>query len=293
MQNYLTVMHQILTRGRRKPDRTGTGTLSLFSPPELHFDLSKGFPIVTTKKVNWMSVVRELQWMLRGQTNVKDLHPVKIWDPWADSNGDLGPTYGKQWRAWSRPAISSAALDEHADTSREIFWQRIDQMTQLVSSLIHNPASRRMVVTNWNVGQLDRMLLPPCHILFQANVNFDDNDDPIDVDVKMYQRSADWFLGVPFNISQYALLTHILAACANLKPGRLIMTFGDAHLYLNHIEQAKLQLSRHPHDINVELKLPDTYDDEPSIDFYANANPQAFKLKGYSSHPAIKAEIAV
>ena len=264
MQQYLDLLRHVRTEGARKDDRTGTGTLSVFGY-QMRFDLQKSFPAVTTKKVHFRSVIHELLWFLKGDTNTAYLneHGVSIWDDWADANGNLGPIYGAQWRSW--PAQDGSA---------------IDQLANIVEELKHNPSSRRLVVSAWNVGQLDEMALMPCHCLFQFYVA---NNR---LSCQMYQRSADVFLGVPFNISSYALLTCMIAQVAGLEPGEFIHTFGDAHLYLNHLEQADRQLMREPHPqptlwLNPACKSLDdfTFDD--------------IEVHDYQSHAGIKAPIAV
>jgi thymidylate synthase len=264
MKPYLDLMRRILEKGARKSDRTGTGTLSLFGE-QLRFDLSQGFPLVTTKRVHLRSVVYELLWFLRGDTNVAWLRDqgVTIWDEWADERGELGPVYGKQWRAWLAPDGRS-----------------IDQMRMALEQLRGNPDSRRIIVSAWNVGELEQMSLMPCHAFFQFYVA---NGR---LSCQLYQRSADVFLGVPFNIASYALLTHMFAQQCDLEPGELIWTGGDCHLYVNHLEQTKLQLSRAPFppprlDIR---RRPATLFDYTFEDF---------AFVGYQHHPAIAAPVAV
>src|SRR3982075_2603606 len=224
MRQYHELMERILADGVEKRDRTGTGTLSVFGH-QMRFDLGEGFPLVTTKKLHVKSIIHELLWFLAGDTNIKYLqqHGVKIWDEWADENGDLGPVYGRQWRSW--PAPDGAA---------------IDQIANLVAAIRRNPDSRRLIVTAWNPAEVDAMALPPCHCLFQFFVAEGR------LSCQLYQRSADVFLGAPFNIASYALLTHLLAQATGLQPGEFVHTLGDAHLYLNHLEQAQLQLARAP-----------------------------------------------
>jgi thymidylate synthase len=264
MKQYLDLMRQIREHGARKEDRTGTGTLSVFGP-QLRFDLRAGFPLVTTKKIHLRSVVYELLWFLRGDTNVAWLreHGVTIWDEWADEDGELGPVYGKQWRAWLAPD-----------------GRTIDQIAQAVDQLRRKPDSRRIMVSAWNVGELDRMKLMPCHALFQFYVAGGR------LSCQLYQRSADVFLGVPFNIASYALLTHMLAQQCDLEPGEFIWTGGDTHLYLNHLDQADLQLTRTP------LPLPRLVIKRrpPSIFEYAYED---FEFVNYQHHAAIKAPVAV
>ena len=264
MQQYLDFLSHILDQGKKKEDRTGTGTISVFGH-QMRFDLSEGFPLVTTKKVYWPGVVHELLWFLSGDTNISYLqqNKVRIWNEWADENGDLGPVYGKQWRKWE------------ANDGRVI-----DQIDNAIKLIKHNPDSRRIIVSAWNVGELDEMALMPCHAFFQFYVN----DGKLSC--QLYQRSADAFLGVPFNISSYSLLTFMIAQICNLSPGEFIWTGGDCHLYLNHIEQAKLQISRAP------LELPSLVLDTEvkEIDEFSYENIQ---LIGYEYHERINAEISV
>jgi thymidylate synthase len=264
MKQYLDLMRQIRQHGARKEDRTGTGTLSVFAP-QLRFDLLEGFPLVTTKNIHIKSVVYELLWFLRGETNVEWLreHGVTIWDEWADERGELGPVYGKQWRSWLAPD-----------------GRTIDQIAQAVEQLRRNPDSRRIMVSAWNVGELDRMKLMPCHALFQ----FYAADGRLSC--QLYQRSADVFLGVPFNIASYALLTHMFAQQCDLEPGELIWTGGDTHLYVNHLGQADLQLTRAP------LPLPrlQIRRRPPTIFDYQYED---FEFVNYQHHAAIKAPVAV
>ncbi len=257
-------MRHVREHGTRKMDRTGTGTLSVFGH-QLRFDLADGFPLVTTKRVHIKSIVLELLWFLRGETNVAWLRErgVTIWDEWADAQGELGPVYGKQWRSWPTPDGGS-----------------IDQVTRVVEQLRRDPDSRRIIVSAWNVGELDRMALAPCHAFFQFYVA----DGRLSC--QLYQRSADIFLGVPFNIASYALLTHMLAQQCDLLPGEFIWTGGDCHLYLNHLEQAELQLSREPLPLprlNIRRRPPSIFDYEFDD----------FEIVGYQYHAAIKAPVAV
>jgi thymidylate synthase len=264
MQQYLDLMRRVRTQGVPKTDRTGTGTLSVFGH-QMRFDLAEGFPLVTTKKLHLKSIVHELIWFLAGDTNTRYLkaHGVSIWDDWADENGDLGPVYGRQWRSWATP-------DGRA----------IDQIQEVVETLKTNPDSRRMVVTAWNPADIPDMALAPCHCLFQFYVA----DGRLSC--QLYQRSADVFLGVPFNIASYALLTLMLAQVTGLKPGEFVHTFGDAHLYLNHLEQADLQLSRTPRALpRMEI--------DPSVRSIFQFKYEHFALTGYDPHPHIKAEVAV
>jgi thymidylate synthase len=264
MKAYLELMRRIRDSGARKADRTGTGTLSLFGQ-QMRFDLAVGFPLVTTKKIHLRSVIGELLWFLRGETNVAWLREqgVSIWDEWADENGELGPVYGKQWRSWPTPNGGS-----------------IDQISQVVEQLRNNPDSRRILVSAWNVGELDQMALMPCHAFFQFYVA------DRRLSCQLYQRSADMFLGVPFNIASYALLTHMLAQQCDLGVGEFVWTGGDCHLYLNHLEQADLQLQREP------LPLPQLrFRRRPASIF--DYQYEDFEIVNYQFHPAIKAPVAV
>jgi len=264
MKQYLDLMRHVRDHGIRKEDRTGTGTLSVFGY-QMRFDLAEGFPLVTTKKVHLRSILHELLWFLQGDTNIRYLHEnqVTIWDEWADANGDLGPVYGHQWRAW-------AAVDGGS----------IDQISQVVEQIRNNPDSRRIIVSAWNVGEIERMALPPCHAFFQFYVA----DGRLSC--QLYQRSADIFLGVPFNIASYALLTLMMAQVTGLEPGDFVHTFGDAHLYLNHLEQADLQLSRTPHPLP-RMQLNPAVEDLFAFRF------EDFELQGYDPHPHIKGLVAV
>jgi thymidylate synthase len=264
MRQYLEFLRHIRDRGARKGDRTGTGTLSVFGY-QMRFDLQHGFPLVTTKQLHLRSIIHELLWFLRGDTNVRYLHDhqVTIWDEWADERGDLGPVYGKQWRSWGT-----------AD------GRQIDQLARVVAEIKKNPNSRRLLVSAWNVGELDEMALLPCHALFQFYVAEGR------LSCQLYQRSADALLGVPFNIASYALLVHMAAQQCDLAPGELIWTGGDCHLYLNHLEQADLQLSRTPYPLP-ELEIRRR---PPSLFEYAFED---FEIRDYRHHAAIKAPIAV
>jgi thymidylate synthase len=264
MKPYLDMMREVREAGARKDDRTGTGTLSLFGR-QLRFDLAAGFPLVTTKKIHMRSVIYELLWFLRGETNVAWLreHGVTIWNEWADERGELGPVYGKQWRAWLAPD-----------------GRTIDQISQAVEQLRKNPDSRRIIVSAWNVGELERMALMPCHAFFQFYVA------QRRLSCQLYQRSADIFLGVPFNIASYALLVHMLAQQCDLEPGELVWTGGDCHLYLNHLSQAAVQLSREPHPLP-QLR----FRSRPSSIF--EYQYEDFEIVNYQYHPAIKAPVAV
>lgn len=264
MKQYLDLLQRILDEGAYKGDRTGTGTYSIFGH-QMRFDLSEGFPVLTTKKLHLRSIIYELLWFLKGDSNIKYLkdNGVSIWDEWADENGDLGPVYGKQWRAW-----------ETADGTV------IDQIQQVIDQIQKNPDSRRLIVSAWNVADVDKMKLPPCHVLFQFYVN---NGE---ISCQLYQRSADVFLGVPFNIASYSLLLLMVAQVCNLKPKHFVHTFGDAHLYSNHIEQAKLQLTRTPKTLPVMLLNPEV---KSIFDF----KYEDFSLQNYNPDAHIKAEVAV
>ena len=264
MQQYLTLLQHILENGTQKNDRTGTGTKSVFGY-QMRFDLNEGFPLVTTKKVHLRSIIHELLWFLKGETNVAYLkeNGVSIWDEWADENGELGPVYGKQWRSW-----------EGAD------GQVIDQVTELVAQIKKNPDSRRLIISAWNVADLPKMALMPCHTLFQFYVA----DGKLSC--QLYQRSADVFLGVPFNIASYALLTMMIAQVCDLQLGDFVHTFGDVHLYNNHFEQARLQLSRAPYPLPT-MKI------NPAVKDIFNFRYEDFELQNYVCHPGIKAPVAV
>ena len=264
MKPYLDLLEHILEHGTKREDRTGTGTLSVFGA-QMRIPLGAGFPLLTTKKLHVRSIVHELLWFLHGETNVRSLHEhgVTIWDEWADARGELGPIYGKQWRAWTGP-------------DGRVF----DQMTEALRLIREEPTSRRILVSAWNVADLSRMALPPCHVLFQFYVAEGR------LSCQLYQRSADVFLGVPFNIASYALLTHLVAEVSDLKPGDFIHTFGDVHLYLNHVEQARLQLSREPRPLP-RLRLNPAVRDLFAFTF------EDIEILDYDPHPGIKAPIAV
>ena len=264
MQNYLDLMRKIRDEGAEKRDRTGTGTLSLFGA-QLRFDLASGFPLVTTKRLHLKSIIYELLWFLKGETNIRYLndHGVRIWNEWADASGELGPVYGKQWRSW--PAGDGG---------------HVDQIAELIDGLKNNPDSRRHIVCAWNVAQIDEMALPPCHCLFQFYVA----DGALSC--QLYQRSADIFLGVPFNIASYALFTHMVAQVAGLRVGEFIHSFGDVHLYLNHLEQADAQLARTPLPLPKMVLNPDVKD----IDAFEFED---FEIQDYQFHPHIAAKVAV
>jgi thymidylate synthase len=264
MRQYLDLMQHVLSHGARKSDRTGTGTLSIFGA-QLRFDLNAGFPLLTTKKVHLKSIVHELLWFLEGETSVKYLqdHGVTIWNEWADANGELGPVYGYQWRSW--PAADG---------------RHIDQISQVLEQIRNNPDSRRMIVSAWNVADLDKMALMPCHAFFQFYVAGGK------LSCQLYQRSADIFLGVPFNIASYSLLTMMIAQVCGFDLGDFVHTFGDTHLYLNHLDQAREQLSRQPRQLPI-MRL------DPAVQDLFEFKYEDFTLEGYDPHPAIKAPIAV
>jgi thymidylate synthase len=270
MRQYLDLLQRVLHEGVPKADRTGTGTRSIFGH-QMRFNLTEGFPLVTTKKVHLKSIIYELLWFLRGETNVRYLreHGVTIWDEWADEHGELGPIYGYQWRSW--PGRNG---------------QPIDQIAQVIAQIRQHPDSRRLVVSAWNVADLEAMALPPCHLLFQFYVADDPSGGPPKLSCQLYQRSADVFLGVPFNIASYALLTMMVAQVTGLAPGDFIHTFGDAHLYHNHVEQAQLQLSREPRP------LPTMHID-PSVTSIFDFQYEHFRLENYHPHPHIPAPVAV
>jgi thymidylate synthase len=277
MQQYLDLLQHILDNGVEKSDRTGTGTLSSFGY-QMRFDLQKGFPLITTKKLHLKSIIYELLWFLKGETNIAYLkeNGVSIWNEWADENGELGPVYGKQWRSW-----------EGAD------GKVVDQISDLIKQIKINPDSRRLIVSAWNVADLPKMALMPCHVLFQFYTSpptplhgVERGDSTKRLSCQLYQRSADVFLGVPFNIASYALLTLMIAQVCALEPGEFIHTFGDVHIYSNHMEQVKLQLSRTPYPLPA-MKL------DPSIKNIFDFKFEDFTLENYQSHPAIKAPVAV
>lgn len=264
MQQYLDLMKRIQESGTKKEDRTGTGTISVFGH-QMRFDLREGFPIVTTKKLHLRSIIHELLWFIKGDTNIKYLkeNKVRIWDEWADEEGNLGPVYGAQWRAW-----------ENKD------GKKIDQLSQLIDGIKNNPDSRRHIISAWNVGEIDNMALPPCHCFVQFYVNQGK------LSCQLYQRSADVFLGVPFNIASYALMTMMVAQVTGLEAHEFVHTFGDAHLYLNHLEQAELQLQREPKKLP-QMKI------NPNVKSIFDFKFEDFELVGYESHPHIKAEVSV
>lgn len=269
MRQYLDLLRDVLANGEVRQDRTGTGTLSVFGR-QARFDLRDGFPLLTTKKLHIRSIIHELLWFLRGDTNTAYLreHGVSIWDEWADANGDLGPIYGRQWRSWPAPDGRS-----------------IDQIAELIHDLTGSPHSRRHLVVAWNPGEIDEMALPPCHCLFQFFVHDPDSATP-GLSCQLYQRSADLFLGVPFNIASYSLLTMMIARVCGYQPREFIHTFGDLHLYQNHLPQAKLQLTREP----APLPVMHITREVPSIDDF---RCEDFQLDGYAPHPHIKAEVSV
>lgn len=264
MKQYLELCEHILKNGVKKADRTGTGTISIFGY-QMRFDLRAGFPLLTTKKLHLKSIIYELLWFLRGDTNVKYLQEngVRIWNEWADENGDLGPIYGHQWRSW-----------------RTAEGKTVDQISEVIEEIKRNPDSRRLVVSAWNVGDLPKMKLPPCHVLFQFYVA---NGE---LSCQLYQRSADVFLGLPFNIASYSLLTMMIAQVCGLKPGEFIHTIGDAHIYLNHIDQVKLQLTREPRPLPV-MKI------NPAVKNIFDFRYEDFQLENYNPHPHIKGEVSV
>ena len=264
MKQYLDLLTHVINTGVEKSDRTGTGTISVFGH-QSRYDLSQGFPVLTTKKLHLKSIIHELLWFLTGDTNIKYLQEngVRIWNEWADENGELGPVYGYQWRSWPTPD-----------------GRHIDQITQVVNSIKNNPDSRRHIVSAWNVGEIDKMKLPPCHLLIQFYVA----DGKLSC--QLYQRSADIFLGVPFNIASYALLTLMMAQVCGLQPGDFVHTLGDAHIYLNHMEQVKLQLSREPFPLP-QMKI------NPEVKSIFDFKFEDFELTGYQSHPHIAGKVAV
>ena len=264
MKQYLDLLNHILENGRDKRDRTGVGTRSVFGY-QTRFDLQEGFPLLTTKKLHLKSIIYELLWFIAGDTNIRYLkeHGVSIWDEWADENGDLGPVYGAQWRSWKNAE-----------------GRRIDQLQEVIRQIQEQPDSRRMIVSAWNVGEVDAMRLPPCHVLFQFYVSEGE------LSCQLYQRSADAFLGVPFNIASYALLTMMVAQVCQLKPKEFVHTFGDLHLYSNHIDQARLQLERDPYPLPKMLL-------NPQVKRLGDFQYEDFKLIDYQAHPHIKAEVAV
>jgi len=264
MKQYLDLLNHVIHNGTRKDDRTGTGTLSVFGY-QSRYDLSQGFPVLTTKKLHLKSIIHELLWFLTGDTNISYLkeNGVRIWNEWADEHGNLGPVYGYQWRSWPTPD-----------------GRHIDQITQVINSIKHNPDSRRHIVSAWNVGQIDEMKLPPCHLLIQFYVA----DGKLSC--QLYQRSADIFLGVPFNIASYALLTMMVAQVCNLQPGDFVHTLGDAHIYLNHMEQVNLQLSREPYPLP-QMKI------NPEVKSIFDFKYEDFELDGYQAHPHIAGKVAV
>jgi thymidylate synthase len=264
MKQYLDLMRHVRDNGVKRTDRTGTGTVSIFGY-QMRFDLADGFPVVTTKKLHLRSIIHELLWFLQGDTNIRYLQDngVTIWDEWADENGDLGPVYGSQWRSWPAPNN-----------------EKIDQISNVIEQIKNTPDSRRLIVSAWNPAEVDNMALPPCHSLFQFYVSEGK------LSCQLYQRSADILLGVPFNIASYALLTMMIAQVTDLEPGDFVHTFGDAHLYLNHLEQVELQLSREPYPLPTMKLNPDV---RSVFDFTFDD----FTLENYQSHPSIKAPIAV
>ena len=271
MKQYLDILNRILTEGTQKGDRTGTGTISIFGT-QSRYDLNDGFPLLTTKKLHLKSIIYELLWFLRGETNVHWLQErgVSIWDEWADENGELGPVYGHQWRSW--PDYDGGV---------------IDQIQYVVDQLKTNPNSRRMIVSAWNVAEVNKMALPPCHTIFQFYADYPDGPDAQGrLSLQLYQRSADTFLGVPFNIASYALLLQMMAQVTEFRPGEFVHTTGDTHLYLNHLEQARLQLTREPRQLPT-MKI------NPDIKSIFDFQYEDFLLEGYDPHPHIKAQVSV
>ena len=264
MKQYLDLLNHVINNGVEKSDRTGTGTISIFGH-QSRYDLSQGFPVLTTKKLHLKSIIHELLWFLTGDTNIKYLQEngVRIWNEWADENGELGPVYGYQWRSWPTPD-----------------GRHIDQITQVVNSIKNNPDSRRHIISAWNVGEIDKMKLPPCHLLIQFYVA----DGKLSC--QLYQRSADIFLGVPFNIASYALLTLMMAQVCGLQPGDFVHTLGDAHIYLNHMEQVKLQLSREPFPLP-QMRI------NPAVTSIFDFKYEDFELTDYTAHPHIAGKVAV
>jgi len=285
MRQYLDLLGHVLEHGVEKSDRTGTGTLSVFGW-QMRFDLVTGFPLITTKKLHTKSIVYELLWFLRGETNIAYLkeHGVSIWDEWADTNGELGPVYGKQWRAWPAPCSSAEPARENQATGISVGTSQqgrsIDQISWVIDEIRRNPDSRRLIVSAWNVAELPQMALQPCHALFQFHVA---NER---LSCQLYQRSADIFLGVPFNIASYALLTHMIAQVCGLQPGDFVHTLGDAHLYKNHLDQARTQLTREPLPLP-HLKL------NPGVRSIFDFRYEDIAIETYRSHPSIKAPIAI
>ncbi len=264
MQQYLNLLETVLAQGNKKADRTGTGTISLFGY-QMRFNLGEGFPVLTTKKLHLRSIIYELLWFLKGETNIEYLkkNKVRIWDPWADEQGELGPVYGYQWRSWQGAN-----------------GKTIDQISQVIAQIKNNPNSRRHIVSAWNVADIDSMALPPCHCLFQFYVNEGK------LSCQLYQRSADIFIGVPFNIASYALLTKMIAQVCDLEAGDFVHTFGDAHIYLNHLEQVQLQLSRTPYNLP-QMNI------NPAVKNIFDFTYEDFELVNYQSHKHIKAPVAV
>lgn len=275
MKQYLDLVRDVLENGVERGDRTGVGTVSIFGR-QVRFDLQEGFPLVTTKLTRTKSIIRELLWILSGSTDIKDLHPCKIWDAWADEDGELGPVYGAQWRSW--PVFKPGLPDWNER------WEYRDQISEVVASIKNNPWSRRHIVNAWNVGYIEDMALPPCHCFFQFYVRPSEDGQPRYLDCQLYQRSADIALGVPFNIASYAILTHLIALECDLEPGEFVHTFGDLHAYLNHVDGLTEQLKRDPHP------LPKLVINKKPLFEYELSD---FKIVDYVHDPAIKFPIAV
>lgn len=281
MQQYHDLCKYILENGEERPDRTGTGTISVFGYQN-RYNLEEGFPLVTTKKVYWSGIVHELLWFLKGSTNIKYLtdNNVHIWDAWADENGNLGPVYGKQWRSWTTSVDDGYSCDPESDFYGNRTEETIDQLAEVIQQIKTNPTSRRLVVSAWNVADISDMALPPCHLLFQFYVQ---NNK---LSCQLYQRSCDAFLGLPFNIGSYALLTHLIAQVCGLGVGDFVHSFGDVHLYSDHLDQVRLQLSRDPRPLP-KLSL------NPEIKDIDKFNACDISIEGYDPHPAIKGKVSV
>lgn len=291
MKQYHDLLRKVLETGTKKSDRTGTGTISIFGY-QMRFDLAEGFPLLTTKKVHTKSIIHELLWFLKGDTNIKYLkdNGVGIWDEWADANGNLGPVYGSQWRSWPAPSsVSPKGRETPSPSGKAGDGAGIDQITNVIGQIKKNPDSRRLIVSAWNVADIDKMKLPPCHAFFQFYVTPPDlpkGEEKSKLHCQLYQRSADIFLGVPFNIASYALLTMMVAQVCNLKPGEFIHTFGDAHIYSNHLEQVNLQLAR-------DFRPLPTMKINPAVKDIFGFRFEDFTLENYNPHPHIKGTVAV